>query len=361
MKLVAFVYLSNYENWPLGGMLNYVKNIRPYFESKENWKVDFWGGRIIGEAKNEEIYEYTLINTKKKIVPNFVRSFIGIIKNRKKFYKYDILYSHTSATTIALKLCYPKKIVVHHQHGLSYKFNHGFIRILNLGYFLAQLMADVSFFVASKEEVSIHKSSFCFRDKRFYAVGSPVDISLYKKNKQKHDKIRFIYTGRIDEWKNITLLVRSFELYNKENRFSSLTIVGDGPDMDNIRKLVSELKLTSCVRLTGRLEKKEIISELTNSDVFVFPSNGEGVSLSIIEALAASLPVVGLDVIGVRDFIIPGKTGFFSKDKSPKEFASAMKSAVESVSDMSINCANFVENYDSRLISHEICSIIDKL
>lgn len=359
MKKIAIVYLSNYVDWPLGGMLNYVLNILPFIKQKTDWQVDIWGGKLSNDSDNADINVYTKIKTQKKIVPNFVRSFFGIIKNRRKFRDYDIIYSHTSATTIAMKFCFPNKFVVHHQHGLSYKYNHGIIRILNIGYFFAQKMADVSFFVASKEEVEEHNSLLCFKTKVFYSIGSPVDVSIYRRSNNQTGVTRFIYTGRIDSWKNIELLVKSFAIYNKYNNASALTIVGDGPDYNNILNLVSELQMNKTIRMTGRLNRNEIVIELENSDIFVFPSNGEGVSLSIIEALAAGLPIVGLNVIGVRDFIVPGVTGFFAENSTPDEFAEAMIRASNNYRNMSSACKESVKGYDSRIIAKEICNAIE--
>lgn len=359
MKSVAFVYLSNYKNWPLGGMLNYVLNILPFVPEYENVKVDIWGGNIVGEKQNEDIFEYTKIKIRNKLIPNFIRSFWGIIRHRKEFAKYDIVYSHTSATTIALKLCFPSKFVVHHQHGLSYKYNHGIIRILNIGYFIAQKVADVSLFVASEEEVRRHHQIKTFRDKSFYSIGSPVDIKRYDNRKcNDFNTTRFIYTGRIDPWKNVMFLVHSFMEYKKRDEKATLTIIGDGPDYNHVKEEIIRLKMDKSIIMKGRLNKEEISEELCSSDVFVFASKGEGVSLSMIEALAAGLPIVGFDVIGVRDFIIPGKTGYFSEDDTPEKFALAMRCAKENCSKMIEDCKKSVEKYDSKVIADRIYNII---
>lgn len=367
MKSVALIYLSNYKDWPMGGMLTYVKNLLPWVIKERDWDVDIWGGRVLSDrddkyvTHNNNVRIYTNIKNKRKIIPNFIRSFFGVLKHRKQFKKYDIIYSHTSATTIAAKLCYPKKFVVHHQHGLSYKKNHGYIRILNIGYTLAQLMANVSFFVASDEELSEHKSNFFFRRKHFYAIGSPIDYeNIVACEETREETLRFIYTGRMDAWKNVEFLIDSFVSYHKLNPDSKLIMIGDGPEFNNLLSKVKAEKVDTFIQLVGRKNHFEIIKELKKSDIFLFPSKGEGVSLSILEALAAGLPVVAFDVIGVRNLVIPGKTGVIVKQMREKDFVDGIRKVVKEKDLLKDTCIEFSKSYNAKNISHKIIEIIKK-
>lgn len=363
MKKMAFVYLSNYKDWPLGGMLNYAKNLLPYIIENYNWDVDIWGGEVINsKVFDSKIKIYTRIKTSKKIIPNFIRSFLGIICHRKDFRKYDIVYSHTSATTIAMKICYPNKFVVHHQHGLSYKEAKGFIKILNLGYTLAQILANVSFFVASEEEVMQHSKHRIFTNKHFYSIGSPINFEYIsnKKNRNinKNNK-RFIYTGRIDEWKNIEFLIRVFQKYHKEFQDSELYIIGDGPEFKKIKNIIINDN-SDFIHLTGRLGHDSIVEYLASGDVFLFPSKGEGVSLSVLEALSAGLPVVGFDVMGVRNLVVNEKTGVLVKEMNIEAFVVGMKKAYDMKESLKDNCKQFASNYSAIKIEEKISNIISK-
>lgn len=363
MKKMAFVYLSNYKDWPLGGMLNYAKNLLPYIIENYNWDVDIWGGEVINsKVFDSKIKIYTKIKTSKKIVPNFIRSFLGIICHRKDFAEYDIVYSHTSATTIAMKICYPNKFVVHHQHGLSYKDAKGFIKILNIGYTLAQILANVSFFVASEEEVIQHSKHRIFTNKHFYSIGSPINfeyISNKKKGNINKNNKRFIYTGRIDEWKNIEFLIRAFQKYHKEFQNSELYIIGDGPEFEKIKNIIISDN-SDFIYLTGRLGHDSIVEYLAGSDVFLFPSKGEGVSLSVLEALSAGLPVVGFDVMGVRNLVVDEKTGILVKEMNIEAFVVGMKKAYDMKELLKESCKQFASNYSTIKIEEKISNIISK-
>lgn len=363
MKKMAFIYLSNYEDWPLGGMLNYAKNLIPYIKQDSRWDVDLWGGELTDKKNSDpSIKVYTKIKTSKKILPNFVWSFFGVISNRRHFSKYDIVYSHTSATTIAMKICYPKKFIVHHQHGLSYKDNKGFIRILNIGYTVAQLLADVTLFVASEHEVDKHLEKCMFKNKKFYSVGSPIDfefISNKNRTNTNDAKELFTYTGRIDECKNISLLVESFYKYHKDFPNSELYIIGDGPDFETTKSKIDSLNASDFIHMTGRKNHDVIVDYLVNSDVFLFPSKAEGVSLSILEALSAGLPVVGFDVTGVRDLVIDGETGVLVESMDTDSFIKGITRAYSEKNMLKVGCKKFASKFAVSEVGKNISNIID--
>lgn len=367
---IALIYLSDYENWPMGGMLNYIRNIVPGLVDHDGWELDLWGGTEAGECRstfkiNDRSYDlkrYTSFYTKNKIIPNFVMSFFCALICARKFKRYDVIYSHTAATTIALKLAHPKQCVIHHQHGLSYKRNKGFTRILNIAYTIAQFMADATLFVASENEVDVHKKGKpFFRGKTFYSVGSPINykkIFLASSNKKVHDDIRFIYTGRIDAWKNIELLVHSFDFFLEEGNKGHLTIVGDGPRFKYIKEKIYAIGRDRSIEMVGRIGEDEIIKYLSESDIFLFPSKGEGVSLSLLEAFAAGLPAVSFNVIGVNNLVENGKTGVVVETMDAEAYKEGIISLSKTYKSMIGDCRMVAKKYDSKNVVNTIIGII---
>ena len=83
-----------------------------------------------------------------------------------------------------------------------------------------------------------------------------------------------------------------------------LLIVGEGPRKDEIERLLLTAELGDRVRLTGgRSDAREF---LARSDVVVFSSSWEGLSIAALEALAAGTPVVSTDVQGMHELLIGG-------------------------------------------------------
>ena len=79
---IAFVYLSNFKDWPSGGMLSYVRNLLPYFYVDGKSDIEYWGCSV-DQIKRDKFAihgrEYNLnlysdVKTSKKIIPNFFRS-----------------------------------------------------------------------------------------------------------------------------------------------------------------------------------------------------------------------------------------------------------------------------------------------
>jgi glycosyltransferase involved in cell wall biosynthesis len=86
-----------------------------------------------------------------------------------------------------------------------------------------------------------------------------------------------------------------------------LRIFGDGPDRDAIEGRRAELGLGDRVTLLGNRE--DVASQLADCDAFALITDWEGLPYSILEAMAAGLPVLATGVGGIPDLVAPGATG----------------------------------------------------
>ena len=111
--------------------------------------------------------------------------------------------------------------------------------------------------------------------------------------------------GRLAEVKNQTSLLNAYHLLVSKNpdfaETVKLVLVGDGPMMNAIREDVSRFQLEQNVWLAG--DRKDIPDLLRLMDIFVLPSLGEGISNTILEAMATRLPIVATDVGGNPELI----------------------------------------------------------
>jgi L-malate glycosyltransferase len=101
-------------------------------------------------------------------------------------------------------------------------------------------------------------------------------------------------------------------------RFSTLKIfiVGNGPMKESIAQRISELKLTHCVEMTGEL--KDVPAFFRIVDIAVLPSlKNEGFPNSVMEAMAASLPVVATDTGGTSELVSDGLNGYLVPPGDP--------------------------------------------
>ncbi|NLG19202.1 MAG: glycosyltransferase family 4 protein [Fibrobacter sp.] len=147
----------------------------------------------------------------------------------------------------------------------------------------------------------------------FEVIYPPFNIEKYDEAVRVPRKItsslgkRVGFVGRLSEEKGIDVLLRAMKEVLKEVPDADLTIVGTGPQEQELRGLSKMLGLSDKVIFTGyRSNSFEALREM---DLFVLPSRTEGCPIVILEAMAMGLPVVATDVGGNPELLIDGKTG----------------------------------------------------
>jgi 1,2-diacylglycerol 3-alpha-glucosyltransferase len=128
------------------------------------------------------------------------------------------------------------------------------------------------------------------------------------------NEVLLVYSGRLGPEKNLTFLVRAFAGAQTAYPDTRLLLVGDGPERDNLEDLADRSGLRDRVIFTGMIPHDEVPGYLTVADAFVTASVTEVHPLSVIEALACGLPVVGIDSPGVGDTIVDGENGFLCRN-----------------------------------------------
>ncbi len=133
--------------------------------------------------------------------------------------------------------------------------------------------------------------------------------------------------GRLAAVKDQATLVRAFALLlqrvpaRTKDRLR-LVLVGDGPSRQELEQLVNELGLGGKAWLTG--DRDDIPEMLGLFDLFVLPSLGEGISNTILEAMATGLPVVATRVGGNPELVSDGVNGRLVDAADPEQLASAL-------------------------------------
>jgi glycosyltransferase involved in cell wall biosynthesis len=133
----------------------------------------------------------------------------------------------------------------------------------------------------------------------------------------KDNDILLIYTGRLGPEKNLEFLLRAFAGVSQAIETVRLLLVGDGPLSEDLKNLTGELQITDSVHFTGLIPYEKLPGYLAMCDAFVTASVTEVHPLSVIEAMAASLPVIGIHSPGVGDTVEDGITGFLSTEDLP--------------------------------------------
>jgi glycosyltransferase involved in cell wall biosynthesis len=116
-----------------------------------------------------------------------------------------------------------------------------------------------------------------------------------------------IYTGRLDRAKGLTDLVAAWEELAVERPQARLWLAGEGPYGKDLEEQIDARGLSGRVVLAGVFDSVDEL--LAAADVFVLPSEEEGMSLALLEAMAAGVPVVAGDIPGNRNLITHGEQG----------------------------------------------------
>jgi len=135
----------------------------------------------------------------------------------------------------------------------------------------------------------------------------------------KDDDLLLVYAGRIALEKSLPFLLDSFKGVSQAIPNVHLLLVGGGVQQyeEEIRALIVDLKLSERVRMTGRIPYDQLPKYLAMCDIFATASFTEVHPLSVIEAMGAGLPVMGIHSVGVGDTVEDGVTGFLATNDLP--------------------------------------------
>jgi glycosyltransferase involved in cell wall biosynthesis len=135
---------------------------------------------------------------------------------------------------------------------------------------------------------------------------------------------RIVAVGRLQAPKDALTLVRALAALPADAY--EVLVVGEGPDRPDVEDEVRRLGLDSVVQLAGT--RTDVPQLLAASDLFVLSSRSEGLPLSILEAMAAGLPVVATSVGGIPELVVDGETGFLVPPGDPQSLAGAIERLV---------------------------------
>ncbi len=169
-----------------------------------------------------------------------------------------------------------------------------------------------------------------FLQHKLKTIYNPINMSKETVDKglstNKEDVI--VTVGRLRKEKNHTLLINAFADFLKTHPSYILRIYGGGEEMDNLQRLISEMKLEGKVILMGKTN--DVFSAIANSRVFILSSNYEGMPNALLEAMCIGLPCISTKVSGATELIQSGTNGLLVDVNNRKQLVDAMVDIVDS-------------------------------
>ena len=271
--------------------------------------------------------------------------------NKIKKWNLDVIHSHTEfgVGTFARIIAKQYNIPLVHTYHTMYE---DYVHYITKGYFNNTSKKIVEYLTnfycnqtATELIVPTKKTYDLFKEKYKYTrnvhiIPTGIEVEkFYKENtdpaklediRKKHglNKGDFVilYVGRLGQEKSVDVLIEAHQELAREYK-AKLLIVGDGPDMDTYKNLVHKLKIDDNVIFTGKVPWTEVTLYYQIADIFATASKSETQGLTVIEAMAASLPVVAVDDESFRNVIIDGLNGHLFDTK--KEYKKYVKSFID--------------------------------
>lgn len=135
-----------------------------------------------------------------------------------------------------------------------------------------------------------------------------------------------VCVARLQPVKDHATLLRAARLVVDRRPDFRLLLAGDGPERGRLEALAEQLRLADAASFLGH--RADVRPLLESSDAFVLASRSEGLSLSILEAMAASLPVIATAVGGNPEVVVDGQTGFLVPPGSAEALAQAIERVI---------------------------------
>ena len=157
---------------------------------------------------------------------------------------------------------------------------------------------------------------------RTIALWNGVDLDRFEYRGPSAEPVA-ISVARLSPEKDFATLLRATWILIKDRPDFRLKLVGDGAERQKLEQLAEELNLTDHVEFLG--ERSDVSKLLPQAGFFVSSSRTEGISLTLLEAMAVGLPVVTTRVGGNPEIVVEGKTGRLVSSDSPEELALAMR------------------------------------
>lgn len=163
---------------------------------------------------------------------------------------------------------------------------------------------------------------------RISVVPNGVDTMFFRPSINK-DPDLIVWVGRLVPEKGLMYLFKAMQSVAKEKRNAKLMVIGDGPLKTRLISWVRKMGLYGRILFLGSLDRAKVAEILSKSSIFAFPSLREGMPLSVLEAMACGLPVVGFNIPGLKDVVEDGRTGLLVPTRNSELLSNAILSLLK--------------------------------
>ncbi len=303
--------------------------------------------------------------------------------NKIKSWNLDVIHSQTEFAIGTFARLFAKQYnipIVHTYHTMYEDYVHYITKghfdksSKKLVEYLTKFYCDktiTELIVPTKKAYDLFKKKYNV-ERNIHIIPTGIEVERFYKEKvdsKKLNKLKkeyqiskkdftLIFVGRIAEEKNIPFLINITEDLIKINPNFKLLIIGDGPDKEAYEKLTKEKHCENNIIFTGKVPWDDIPIYYQLANAFISASQSETQGLTIIEAMAASLPALCIDDESFADTVINDLNGYLFKDENEaKQIILKLIKDKKLLNNMQINARNSAELHSSKYFAEKVLDV----
>jgi glycogen(starch) synthase len=269
----------------------------------------------------------------------------GILKMIQLFFWCNVYYMpNISLKGVWLLLLNPRKrwVISHNDFSLAKNNFLSFLKLFLLKFTSKNIAVSKS--VASSLRTSSEIIYNCYDD------------AVFKTTNQTERTLDFIFVGRLVSQKGCDTLIRACANLNQPFK---LTIVGDGPEMERLRHLATQLDLAKNITFAGTLNAEAIAALLNQHKTLIIPSKRkEGFGIVVLEGLACGCRIIAADAGGLAEAV--GPFGRLFEPGNVQQLNSLLKEALQNTNQpvyTQHELIQYLSNYKKQVVAQKYLSV----
>jgi glycosyltransferase involved in cell wall biosynthesis len=309
-----------------GGAQQYVASLLPALAQEYDVLVAAHGDGFLGDASRAAGVRYvSLDHVRRPLHP--LHDVLGLIELYRLFRRERpaIVHANSSKAGIlgrvaALAARVPVRLFT--VHGWAFKAHRGLAARVYLWADRAMSPLTTTTICVADGELEAGIRAKTSRPDRTVVIHNGVELDRPQRRPgPRPAPATLLSVGRFRPPKDFTTLVRAMAAL--EPGTARLRIAGDGPDRASLEREIATLDLHETVELLGT--RTDVDELLAAADVFVLSSDSEGLPMSVLEAMAAGLPVIASAVGGVPELVVDKETGALVPPRDSQALAAAIR------------------------------------
>lgn len=257
---------------------------------------------------------------------------------KSTFKKYDIVHAHNLLSALPMKQVKAKKVLtLHGNYAEQIELLYGdTVGVLSKSFEKRALTWADAITAVSKSAVDYYgKLGF-----NVHHIPNAIDLEQIPHTGKRLYPKQLIFVGRLSKEKGVDILIDAFNTLSNDIH---LLVIGDGPEKKNLEKQSKNKN----VHFLGHVDHTKTLEYMHASDILIQPSRKEGLSTTILEAMACKIPIIATNVGGNTDLIDNMKNGILIESENLKQ----MIDSIEKISNNDNLKTELIENAYRKIIN----------